>query len=389
MELSSPNGLQLFDIGNAGDGSDIRVFFSADHTAEEVEEYRVLLVAAGEGLTVEEAVQVPANQYLAVPKVNRSYKANLSAGQLAVGGAAIQVEGAYQVYVLAVASLEQSISALSAPSPTVTLESTPLYDVYTSSSDSHSVEIHDGVTGEHLGSLVAPASGGLQEPQEVIFLQNGTVLVTGFRNAAIKQYDATTGAYLGDFTHGYTLDMLTKTSIGPDGHLWVSQWGETQSAIVRFDTSTGNFIDEVIPSFYQGMGHTWDAEGNLYVVSWGLAQLRKYDASFALVAQTQNALSGPVNIWYREADDLLYVVDWATGQVKRYTTDLEYQDTYMTGMVRTEGYLVDNETLLLGDWEGDVVERYSLETGAFLGTFIRSGIDKPNGLAFGPDRRPE
>ena len=59
--------------------------------------------------------------------------------------------------------------------------------------------------------------------------------MTGIGNNAIRRYDPQTGDFMGDFSSGYSLAEPTKMAIGPDSLLYVSQWGDDQSKVARFD----------------------------------------------------------------------------------------------------------------------------------------------------------
>ena len=206
-------------------------------------------------------------------------------------------------------------------------------------------------------------------------------------NSAIKRFNGSTGEFISNFTFGYDLDQPTKTNIGPDGYLYVSQWGDVQNSIVRFDLSTGEFVDEVVDTFFQGMDHAWDTNGNMYVVSFGLKELRKYDPQFNQEYISTSQLTGPVNVWVD--DNILYIVDWEDGTVKRYSSHGGYMDTFISGLTKAEGFTFDDGKLMLCDWQDNKVNIYDLSDGSLIITFIESDkIQQPNSITFGPDHRP-
>ena len=390
LEIGAPSDLEVFDIGNQGDGSDIRVFFEAGSNNSQVQEYRVIVTkedAAG-ALDLATAQQLSSDFYYSFSNSSSTPKLNLVNNFKDTDGDQIQNEVEYNLFILAIPKSAEADAQISQPSAVFKLTDRELRDLYISSNATNSVELFDGVTGEHIKSFVPAGSGGLGSTQEVIFLDDGSLLVTGLANTALKRYNGTTGAYLGDFTSGYNLDLPTKTSIGLDGYIYVSQWGNTQNAIVRFDLQTGEFVDEVVGSFFQGMDHTWDQSGNFYTVSFGLKELRKYDSQFNLIFTTTIPLTGPVNVWIDPSGEI-FVVDWQDGTVKKFDDQGIFINTFISGLTNVEGYLFDGDDLYLCDWRENQVNIYNAITGSFKATFIDSdAIGEPNGITFGPDQRP-
>ncbi len=267
-------------------------------------------------------------------------------------------------------------------------------DFYVANRDGNNILRYD-MDGNFKGEFVKTGLGGLSRPQEVLFHpHDGSLLVTGFQNAQIKQYDGTTGAFLGDFSSGFALTNPTKMIIGPDSMLYVSQWGG-QTKIIRFDLQ-GNFIDEFSDiSVPEGCGMAWDKESNLYVTTWsnggnnGTAGfVRKFNAQgedLGIALSTVN-LQGPVGIWIGEDDDL-FVVDWTLGQVRRFdevTGDMK--GVFISGMTRTEGNVQGPDgKYYLCDWQDNKVNRYNAD-GSFDSTLASGGaLSVPNSITFGPD----
>lgn len=388
--IGAPTAVQTFDIGNAANSSDIRVFFRAGTNSSFVEEYRIILSneSSSANLNIETALGLAEGRYYSLTTSATLPKFNLSEGITDFEGNEIAEGVTYQAFILAVPNDEEIEPKLSEVSTSVTLTQAELRDLYVTSRGTNSVEMFDRVTGEHLGSFVIPNSSGLSAPQEVIFLEDGNLLVTGRFNTSLKLYDGETGVPIRDFTSGYSLNEPTKTSIGPDGYLYVSQWHANVNPVVRFNLETGEFIDEVVPSFFQGMDQAWDSQGNMYVVSWGLAQLRKYSPEFELLESTSSNLSGPVNIWVDE-NDVLFVVDWTTGSVKKFDTDLNFIETFISGFVNVEGYVFEEDKILLCDWQLGTIKIHDRTTGDLIETLVQAGVlENPNSITFGPDKRP-
>ena len=84
-------------------------------------------------------------------------------------------------------------------------------------------------------------------------------------------------------------------------------------------------------------------------------------------------LQGPVGLWIGENDDL-YVIDWTLGDVLRFDSDGNYIETFITGMVRTEGNAQGPDgKYYLCDWERDRVNRYNGD-GSFDRTLVSVGL---------------
>lgn len=392
VELDKPSNIIPFDIDNNNNASDIRVFFNTPENAEFISEFRVILVnsLASSSFDISQAESLNQSAYHKVISSPGQFRFNLTDQLTDSDNNPITNGNTYVVFVLAIASSGNIENVISAPSGELELTDLPLYDLYTSSRDNGSVELFDGVTGEHIKQFVKGGSGGLSRTQEVLFGNDGALYVSGRDNSSILKYNGETGAFMGSFTTGYALDEPTKMNYGPDGYLYVSQWGQTKDAIVRFDTATGAFVDEIVLSYFQGMDHAWDSDNNLYITSWGIADVRKYDmdGNYEGILISNN-LVGPVNLWINGDD--LYVVDWTDGNVKIFDKNNgSFKSTFLSGFNRVEGHVFDhNGNLLLCDWADNQVKKFNATTGSLISIFI--DVDKlgtPNSITLGPNHRP-
>ncbi len=258
-------------------------------------------------------------------------------------------------------------------------------DIYVGSRNNSAVKKYDSM-GTYIGDIVSTGSGGLNTTQDILFLSDSVLLVTGINNNTIKKYNGITGAYLGDFTTGYLLANPTKMSLGKDGLIYVSQWGTSQNKIVRFNQS-GVFVNEFtsigVPS---GLGHAWDSTGNFYAASYGSGnngRIYKFDANGTLIntfVPTGN-VKGPSNIWFNSAGDL-FVADWTLGKVQHFDSTGQFISTYISGMANIEGYaFMPDGSLLLSDWTRNKIYRYDSQ-GVSQGAFITTGtLLSPNCIA--------
>ncbi len=262
----------------------------------------------------------------------------------------------------------------------------PAQQVFVSGRNSNSVRLYDDATGALVKVFVSPGSGGLSLPQEVRWHPDGYLLVTGRGNTAIKKYNGTTGAYLGNFTNGYVLDNPTKTTIR-NGQVYVSQWGTVKNKVVRFDLQTGTFIDEFtsvgVPN---GGGHAWDGKGNLYVAQYGdgqNGQVLRFDPSGALIDTFINTtlLQGPINLWFDTLGHL-FVVDWTLGDVLQFDGATgAYQSVFISTTSNLEGFDFDSgHHLLICDWSANKVYKYD-DTTQMLSTLIHDqALMSPNSV---------
>ncbi len=258
-------------------------------------------------------------------------------------------------------------------------------EMFVSSTAEDAIKKYDE-NGTFLGNFIPANSGGLDGPQDIIFLDDNTVIVSGIQNTAIKQYNATTGDYIGDFTSGYSLNQPTRMVIR-DNLLYVIQWANTNNKVVRFDMD-GNFVDEFTSiGIPQSIGIDWDEAGNLYVSSFGQGPngfVQKFDTSGndMGVFIDSSILQGPTNIWFDDNQDLL-VEDWTLGIVRRFSSTGQFLNNFITGMTNPEGVaFLPNGNILICDWGTDTVEQFD-SNGNALGTFASgNGIADPNAVVF-------
>lgn len=259
------------------------------------------------------------------------------------------------------------------------------YEVLVNSRGTNAVHRYDA-SGNFLGEFITSGSGGLIGPEQVLFHPDGSVLVTGFGNSAIKRYHGFTGEYLGNFSSGYALELPSKMSIGPDSLIYVTQWGTVQQKVVRFDLG-GDFVDEFTSiDTPNGLGHFWDAQGRFYLSVYGngatgTVQRFAADGTFLDVFINSSILQGPTDLWQEANGDVL-VLDWTMGNVQRYDSTGSYLGVYIGGLTNPEGhsFLPPGGDLLIGDWGEDAVHWFDA-SGMTLGYFASgNGLTDPNGV---------
>jgi sugar lactone lactonase YvrE len=269
----------------------------------------------------------------------------------------------------------------------LSMSQTTEYEMLVSSRNTHSVKRFNAQTGSYIDDFISAGSGGLNTPQDVIKKPDGNILVSGRGNTSILMYDKSTGAFVGPFTNGYTLDNPTKIAYGPDGYVYVSQWGTSNQKVVRFDGNGGNFISEFTQSLNLPLGHTWDSEGNLYVACYGSRDVRKFDTSgnFLGIFTETGHLQGPTNLWFDNTGNL-FVIDWVLGSVIQFNAITGgYIRTFISGLQNAEGYSFGPDSnLYICDWSQNLIKRYT-PGGTLIGIFTNQGnMLAPNSILFRP-----
>ncbi len=199
--------------------------------------------------------------------------------------------------------------------------------------------------GTYIEEFIAADSGGLSNPQDMVLHPDGFLLVTGTNNTQIKSYNAATGDYIGDWSDSnFDLTSPSKMEWGPDGNLYVTQWGTTQetSKIVSFD-SDGTFLGPFTPSAPQGLGLTWDDDGFLYISLFGITPgtgtVRRFDTNgnAAGIFVDSVILESPASIWFDGNGDF-FVQDYSTGKVLRFDSNGDYIDDFIVDLTNPEGH---------------------------------------------------
>ncbi len=265
------------------------------------------------------------------------------------------------------------------------LAQVPPYDLLVSSRATNSVKRYDGRTGAFVDDFVPPGGAGLSETQEIL-VRGDDVFVVGIGTPSVLRFDRRGGPG-SSFTSGYLLRGPTKANWGPDGDLYVSQWGSGQTSVAVFDGETGTFVREATPDLDRPMDQAWDAQGTLYVVSFGTRDVRRFDADGSLIdvfVQPDEHLLGPVNLWLDEAGDLI-IIDWTGGSIQKYSgADGTHVAQLVSGLTNPEGWDIGPDgRLYVGEWNAHRVRAVDLETGEVGPNFVTGGgLGDPNGLAF-------
>jgi sugar lactone lactonase YvrE len=218
-------------------------------------------------------------------------------------------------------------------------------------------------------------------PQDILFIEDQQiVLISNLSTGRISKHDAQNGDYKGIFAA--SINGPTRIKIGPDGLLYVLQWGGN-GKVLRYKldgTSLGPFTSSGV---YQSIGLDWDKEGNLYISSYGSDLVRKFDPTGQDMGNfISTNLVGPTNIWF-SSDGQLNIVDYDGGDIKRFDENGKYLGTYITGLSQPEGvdFLADGN-ILIGNGGTGAVLMFDKD-GAPLGEFVTrklGGLIRPNAV---------
>jgi hypothetical protein len=237
--------------------------------------------------------------------------------------------------------------------------------------------------------LLLDENDGIVWPQDILFIDDDdTVLISSLSSEGIIQrYSATTWEFIENFAEG--INGPTRMEIGPEGYVYVLQWSNTDNKVLRYEID-GTFVDEFtsigVPS---SIGLDWDASGNLYVSSYNLNYIQKFDTNGNdLGPFIDTGLNGPTNIFFdNNGSGDLIVLNWDSGIVKRFDSDGNFVEDLITDVPQCEGVdFFPNGDMLMGvggsgsSSEGSV-KRYDSDFN-FIEDFIEDGlIDTPNSIA--------
>jgi DNA-binding beta-propeller fold protein YncE len=170
--------------------------------------------------------------------------------------------------------------------------------VYISSYQNSSVMRYDELTGQPApapgktgATFVSSGAGGLDSPLDVLLAPNGDLLVGSAEGQSIKRYDATTGDYIDDLIPGNTgLFFPTGFVFSPDYQsLFVANNGNNTIEHYDYDGTHATNPTPFIQSSDLGApaALVFGPDGNLYVGSLNNSKVLRYDG------QTGDPLPAP------------------------------------------------------------------------------------------------
>ncbi len=308
--------------------------------------------------------------------------------------------------------------------------------------DKNNVLRFDAATGAFVDEFVSRRSERLNQPwSALIGPHDGNLYVsTGHWRGpgqikAVLRYDGTSGEFLDEFVQRGQMEMPHAFMFGPDGNVYVGDivnpdvfgFGEG-GRIVRFDGTTGAFMDEFVTQGSGGLlhplAHVFGPSGrgpknlDLYVTDEDGHDVKRYDgttgAFLGAFVAAGDLISDPLGLTFGP-DGNLYVADFGIGAILRFqgpsgkTPGGAMPSAGNSGAVfvaADSGDLLRPLGVIFGpDGNGDghqdlyvsnitfksfygkdgSVKRYDGLTGAFIDTFVpigSGGLDDPSLIAF-------
>jgi hypothetical protein len=108
----------------------------------------------------------------------------------------------------------------------------------------HNIVEYAQSNGAFLGELVAPGTGGLEDPDTMVIGPDGYLYVTSGHDvatSAVLRFDVDTGDFIDVFASGNGMHRPYGIAFGDDGLLYVASF--LTDEILRFDGSSGTFVD--------------------------------------------------------------------------------------------------------------------------------------------------
>ena len=223
--------------------------------------------------------------------------------------------------------------------------------------------------------LIAPASGGLDQPHRARIGPDGLLYVASAGSDQILRYHATTGAFIDVFADSATgLDYPVDFIFRPDGYLYVSS--QANSAILRYDSATGALDTGWIAqdaSLSAPSGIAFDVAGNLYVSGRFSYNLARFDAATGAHELTFGDVPFALGLALLP-DGRLLAASGYDNTVEAFANPgsaTPAQSTLVTGLDFPVGLEIDPLTgsLLVANYGNGSISRHALADGTALGFF--------------------
>ena len=233
-------------------------------------------------------------------------------------------------------------------------------------------------------------------------IAKGDLLVTSQFDKTVREYQGTTGAFVGVAASGGALGDPLGLAVGLDGNLLVSD-GQTNQ-VKRYASTTGTFIDVFASTNLADPAGMNIHNGVLYVANSNSPQgVQSFDATTGVnTGQFVPSLPNPSprDVKVNPANDRLYVLYYNAATVETFdlTTKASFGLLMPVGSPLGSGGLFTPSAMAFGP-DGNLyisggtlggnlgVRRYNPTTGAFIDLFANTGSNlySPIGIAFGPD----
>jgi hypothetical protein len=154
---------------------------------------------------------------------------------------------------------------------------------------------YDGRTGAFIDTFIAPGTGELIFPSDLLF--RGDTLLISDTQLGVLRFDANTGAPLGVFIAPGSggLSSFQQITLGPSGDLFASD--RQGGRVLRYDGATGAFAGTFVDMGSGGLGEPtgldFGSDGDLYVADGSSLQVLRYDGSTGAFDGVAGDLSWP------------------------------------------------------------------------------------------------
>ncbi|MHC5108688.1 MAG: M12 family metallo-peptidase [Planctomycetota bacterium] len=139
-------------------------------------------------------------------------------------------------------------------------------------------------TGNAIGTLVAPGTGGLTGPTFMAISPDDTLVVSSAGSDSVLEFNVVTGSFVRELVAAGSggLDNPTGLTYGYDGHLYVAS--ATTHEVLKYGADTGDFVDVFVSATDNGgiefpAGMSFAPSGQLLVAGFNSDSINAYDGA--------------------------------------------------------------------------------------------------------------
>ncbi len=351
-------GIEIWDVSNLGDARDFNITFNKVQDESFISEYRLFMVPASDVNDFDLDVADANDNYLSITPSGSNIDLNLEETSIDSNGDIIVDSAFYAAFVLTIADGTNADGSNSLSEQSRLLDLLHInYDIYVSDAGNFSnppwqIVKFDG-RGEKFEVFIKQE---LDWPQDIVFMDDGTVLISNLGSGRITKHNAETGDFIEDWANG--IGGPTRVKVGPDGLFYVLQW-QGNGKVLRYNAD-GSFVDEFTESgVTSSIGLDWDSDGNLYVSSFSQSTITKFGPNGENLGVFIDDATGPTNIYFDDNGDLL-VFNYSGTTVSRYDADGNLKSQFLTGLSQCEGFdFLPNGDIIVGNGGTSSVKRFN------------------------------
>ena len=214
-------------------------------------------------------------------------------------------------------------------------------------------------------TFVAFGSGGLSQPSGMTFGADGNLYVSSYGSNAIKKYDGTTGAYLGNVVTGGNAPI--DVAFGTDGSIYTPTYNS--NTVLKVNPTTGAIVQTYsVPGRPDGVAVR--PNGNVIVASANGADPVEINPTTG--ATTTFATGIGVNVGVTAGPDgRFYFTDYSGGTVRVASATGGATSVFTTGgsLSHPQYMGFGNGSLYVGSISNNTVQYFNATTGAYQGSF--------------------